>query len=55
MALALVHYEDLFYLVSGYPKGRKRARRAEYSAAFVPMCIAYAECAIRKEGSIFPC
>ena len=35
-------------------KGANGAYRAEYSAASVPMCIAYAECA-SEGGSIYPC
>jgi hypothetical protein len=46
MALALAQYKDLFYLVSGYLYGAKGACRIEYSATFVYMYIAYAECAI---------
>ena len=39
MALVLVMYEDLFYLVRGYLHGAKVARRLGYSAATVHQCI----------------
>ena len=53
MALALVKYKDLYYLVRGYQKAQMGVFRVGCSAASVLVCIAYVECAIRKGSPTF--